>query len=494
MTHKGGVKRAPEPEAELELERLRAENLRLSDQVKWLVKTESELNNFQEQLDRQIHIYRHLYETGKRFSSAASVNEILGVVSEFVLYELGFERCLLLLRDSTDEHFRVAARDGYYGETTPSVAQLTIPRAAALLQPLVERECVVCELDCDSETLEAAGRQFGMREYIVFPFGQDPRDPRGLAIAGNSIERSAYHTRIEPESEALMGLANVVRQASTALANLESYLALEAERRLLERKVEERTLELSRAKEASEAANRAKSRFLANMSHELRTPLNAIIGYSEMLVEEAQDFGNESLVPDLEKIRAAGRHLLALINDVLDLSKIEAGKMQVFCETFDVAQLVRDTATTVAPLAEKNCNRLEVECGAELRTMHTDLVKVRQILLNLLSNACKFTHDGTIRLEAVRERNGQSDLIVFRVTDSGIGMSPEEIGRIFEAFTQADAATAHRYGGTGLGLTITAHHCRMLGGDVAVESEPGKGSRFTVRLPAQISSHPPREL
>ena len=482
--------RQAEPEEALELERLRAENLRLSDQVKWLVKTESELNAFQEQLDRQIHIYRHLYETGKRFSGAESVDEILGVVSEFVVYELGFERCLLLLRDRADEHFHVAARDGYYDDAIPSVATLTIARNAPLIEPLGEREWVVCELDCDSKPLEDAGRQFGMREYILFPLGHDPREPRGLAIAGNSSERSAFHTRVEPEGEALMGLANVVRQASTALANVESYLALEAERRLLERKVEERTVELSRAKEASEAANRAKSLFLANMSHELRTPLNAIIGYSEMLVEEAHEFGNKSLVADLEKIRASGRHLLSLITDVLDLSKIEAGKMELFCETIDVAQLVSDTSATVAPLVEKNRNRLEVECGAELRTMHTDLVKLRQILLNLLSNACKFTRDGMIRLEALRERNGQSDVIQFRVTDSGIGMSRSEIGRIFEAFTQADAATAHKYGGTGLGLTITAHHCRMLDGDIAVESEPGKGSRFTVRLPAQIASHP----
>ena len=484
------MRQAAEPEEALEVERLRAENVRLSDQVKWLVKTESELNTFQEQLDRQIHIYRHLYETGKRFSGAESVDEILGVVSEFVVYELGFERCLLLLREGAEGHFRVAARDGYYDETIPSVAQLTISRDAPLIQLLGDREWVVCELNCDSKTPEEAGPQFGMREYSVFPLGQDPREPRGLVIAGNSSERSAFHTRVEPEGEALMGLANVVRQASTALANVESYLALEAERRLLERKVEERTVELSRAKEASEAANRAKSLFLANMSHELRTPLNAIIGYSEMLVEEAHDSGNQSLVSDLEKIRASGRHLLSLITDVLDLSKIEAGKMQLFCETFDVAQLVRDTATAVAPLVEKNCNRLEVDCGADLRTMHTDLVKLRQILLNLLSNACKFTRDGMVRLDALRERSGQSDVIQFRVTDSGIGMSPPEIGRIFEAFTQADATTAHKYGGTGLGLTITAHHCRMLGGDIAVESEPGKGSRFTVRLPAQISSHP----
>ena len=247
--------------------------------------------------------------------------------------------------------------------------------------------------------------------------------------------------------------------------------------------------ELLKARQDAEAANTAKSQFLAHMSHELRTPLNAIIGYSEMVEEEVGDLGHPELAPDLQKIRAAGRHLLALINDILDLSKIEAGKLELFLEPFEVRQVVEEVATTVRPLVEKNANRLELVCGPGLGTMHADLVKVRQALLNLLSNASKFTERGTITLSAERERNGDGrEWMVFAVRDSGIGMTPEQMGRLFEAFSQADASTSRRYGGTGLGLAITRRFCQMMGGDVVVASEPGKGSTFTVRLPAALEA------
>ena len=250
--------------------------------------------------------------------------------------------------------------------------------------------------------------------------------------------------------------------------------------------------ELLLARREAEAANNAKSQFLASMSHELRTPLNAIIGYSEMLEEEAADTGQTGFVPDLEKIRAAGRHLLSLINDILDLSKIEAGKLELFLETFDVRGTIAEVGTTVTPLVAKNGNRLEIRC-ADVGRMHSDLTRTRQVLLNLLSNACKFTQHGTIGLAADRERAADgSEWVVLRVSDSGIGMTPEQMAKLFEAFSQADASTSRHYGGTGLGLAITRRFCRMMGGDVTVASEAGRGSTFTVRLPAALGELRPR--
>ncbi len=235
------------------------------------------------------------------------------------------------------------------------------------------------------------------------------------------------------------------------------------------------------AREASEQANLAKSAFLANMSHELRTPLSAIIGYSEMLLEEVEDGGGDAgLAPDMRKIETNARHLLGLINDVLDLSKVESGKMDVYAETFDVEPMLRDLAATVQSLVDRKGNTLVLDIGATLGSAHTDLTKVRQIVLNLLSNAAKFAEGGTITLAASRE----GDRLAFRVSDTGIGMTAEQLGRLFQRFTQADASTTRRFGGTGLGLSLTKALVEVLGGDIRVESEPGRGSTFAVSLPA----------
>ena len=233
----------------------------------------------------------------------------------------------------------------------------------------------------------------------------------------------------------------------------------------------------------AEAATRAKSDFLASMSHELRTPLNAIILYSELLQEEAVDHGQPGSITDLQKIQSAGKHLLELINDILDLSKIEAGKMSLCIETFDIRTMLDELLDTAAPLVQKNNNRLNVHCEDTLGTMDSDLTKTRQILLNLLSNAGKFTRDGAIALDVRHSAMAGRPCVEFAVTDTGVGMTQAQTEKIFEPFTQADVTTTRKYGGTGLGLALVSRFCQLLGGSVTVQSAPVEGARFVVRLP-----------
>jgi signal transduction histidine kinase len=254
------------------------------------------------------------------------------------------------------------------------------------------------------------------------------------------------------------------------------------------RSAEEARQAAEETREAAEAANKAKSAFLANMSHELRTPLNAIIGYGELLQEEAEDAGHEELIPDLQKICTSGKHLLKLINNVLDLSKIEAGKMDLYVETFDLEQLVEEVAATAEALVAKNSNRFELRLPPDLGELKGDATKLKQVLLNVIGNAGKFTENGTISLEVRRENDYDGSWVVFRMTDTGIGMKPEQLAKLFQAFTQADAATTRKYGGTGLGLVLSRRFCQMMGGEIGVKSEFGKGTEFTVRLPSDVAN------
>jgi signal transduction histidine kinase/DNA-binding response OmpR family regulator len=254
--------------------------------------------------------------------------------------------------------------------------------------------------------------------------------------------------------------------------------------------LERRQHELEAAMAQAEAANLAKSSFLANMSHELRTPLNAIIGYSEILQEMSQDDGLDEYTGDLGKIQSAGRHLLNLISDILDLSKIEAGKMDIYFEDFELPALVEEIRAIVKPLIEKNSNVLEIVCPPDIGKMHSDRTKLKQNLLNLISNATKFTTNGTVSLTIERDRAQANEPVTFRVRDSGIGMTPEQLAKLFAPFAQADASTTKRYGGTGLGLAITRHFCEILGGSIQVDSTAGVGSVFTMVLPGSKPAVP----
>lgn len=295
-----------------------------------------------------------------------------------------------------------------------------------------------------------------------------------------AIERFERQRAQEALSKAKQELEITVEQRTAQIKGANKLLRLEvAERKRAE-------VALQEALHKAQAASRAKSSFLANMSHELRTPLNAIIGYSEILQEEAVAESLNYLLPDIEKIRSAGQHLLTLINDILDLSKIEAGRMELYLETFDLANLVEEVVATLHPLVEKNHNRLEVSCCQNLGTMYADLTKVRQILFNLLSNALKFTERGIVRLTVTREGAGNHDWVYLCVSDTGIGMSTEQQQHLFEAFTQGDASTTRNYGGTGLGLAISRRYCQMMGGDITVESQLAAGSTFTVHLKAKV--------
>jgi signal transduction histidine kinase len=334
----------------------------------------------------------------------------------------------------------------------------------------------------------------------------DPDFPIGQQMAAGAGHRTTLGVPLLREGAAIGALAITQQEIRPFTEQQIALLETFADQAVIAIENARLFSELQEANWALGEASQHKSQFLANMSHELRTPLNAIIGYSEMLQEEAEDTDADAFLPDLQRINAAGKHLLGLINDILDLSKIEAGRMDLYLETFSVAELIRDVTAIVTPLVEKNANRLVVVCDDEIGTMTADLTKVRQALFNLLSNAAKFTDHGTITLRVAREaptpalsqKEGESGPqnpeprtenlpVSFAVSDTGIGMTEEQLGRLFEASSQAEASTRSQYGGTGLGLAISRHFCRLMGGDLTVESVYRQGSTFTARLPLVVT-------
>ena len=321
-------------------------------------------------------------------------------------------------------------------------------------------------------------------DLVLLPHEEVEEQYASIHREGACLFGESYTPNLHGEEVFLSATASALYDSEGRIVG-----AIESIRDITDRKRAE--VALQQAKEIADAANRSKSTFLANMSHELRTPLNAIIGYSEMLQEEAGELELANFVSDLERINSAGKHLLGLINDILDLSKIEASKIELYLETFSVSAMITDVVSTVEPLIKKNNNTIRLVLDDDVGEMTADLTRVRQCLFNLFSNAAKFTEHGEISLTVTRSREDAADWITLRVSDGGIGMTPEQLTRLFQPFTQADSSTTRKYGGTGLGLTITRHFCRMMGGDISVESEPDRGSTFIIRLPAIVATDEP---
>ena len=439
-------------------------------------KTLNAVKTINEELEREISERKRVEETLRRQKEYLAVlhETTLGLVSRLNLDDLlqglitrtaqlfGTPNGFIDLVDAERGELERKVGAGIFDQPTIYTRRLGNGMAGKICQ---SGECLVID---DYDAWSGRSTHFG--QNVVSAVMGAPLKP-GEEIMG--VIGIAYGTESERTfgDEDVQLLNSFAQLASLALDNARLYS------------------QASEARETAESVSRAKSTFLANMSHELRTPLNAIIGYSEMLLEDAEASGQKEFIPDLQKIAASGQHLLSLINEILDLSKIEAGKMDLYLESLDVKRMIEEVLSTIQLLAEQNENDLKVQWGDNLGTMYADLTKVRQSLFNLLSNACKFTERGTVSLDVFRDTLDGVDWLTFSISDTGIGMTEEQIGRLFQEFSQAEVSTTRKYGGTGLGLLLSEQFCQMMGGDIAVESELGIGSTFTIRLPAKVVDH-----
>jgi signal transduction histidine kinase/CheY-like chemotaxis protein len=411
------------------------------------------------ELGRSVGELKALGEVGSAVSSTLDLDTVLTTILTHANQLAGTQAGQIFDYDEETEELRPRATFGYTADIAEALRRNPIRKGEGVTgQAILNRQPVqvpdIAAEGAYDRRLRDLILDSGFRALLAVPLIREDQVMGALAIA--------RRTTGEFPQQVVDLLTTFASQSALAMQNARLFHQLEI-------------------------ASHHKSTFLANMSHELRTPLNAVIGYSEMLQEDAVDVGADGLVPDLKKVNAAGKHLLELINSILDLSKIEAGKMELHLEDFNVARMVEDIASMIQPLAEKNGNRLEVTCDAESGSMHADLTKVRQVLFNLLSNACKFTEGGTVSLAVQRERSDSDAWLTFTVEVTGIGLNAEQLGRLFQEFSQADTATARKYGGTGLGLALSRRLCRLMGGEITVASEPDRGSTFTVRLPADVA-------
>jgi signal transduction histidine kinase/DNA-binding response OmpR family regulator len=434
------------------------------------------------------HLFQQLQERTAELSRSLEESRVLGEISQLVSSSLDLEKVLttivgasVRLAQSESGTIYTVAEDGAIApRASLGLDEKTIEalRASAGTPDTIVRRVMAGRQAVQIEDIEAAQmseatrgalRCGGFRALLAVPM-MHTGEVVGVLIVRRT-ESGVF------SDAAVRLLETFATQSAVAVQNARLFTLLEEKSRELQ------------------LASEHKSRFLANMSHELRTPMNAIIGVSEILLEDARDLQRDDEVEPLERILRAARHLLVLINGILDLSKIEAGKMELELATFEVEPLVRDVAATatVGAAAQKNGNHILVECEPGLGAMYADETRVRQTLLNLASNAVKFTERGTVTLSVERGKSAAGS-VVFRVTDTGIGMTEEQMARLFNDFTQADSSTVRKYGGTGLGLAISRRFCRMMGGDITVESKPGRGSTFTVRLPDRVPQAAPAQL
>jgi signal transduction histidine kinase/CheY-like chemotaxis protein len=410
---------------------------------------------------------RALGEVGRAVSSTLDLPTVLTSVVSHAVELSGSDAGAIYEYDETTEEFHLRASHQMEEQLAQALrlnpirfGSGTVGRAAAIAAP-VQVTDILDEQESSATRTRSILRDVGYRSLLAIPLLREGRVMGGLSV----YRREAGNFSKE--------VVNLLQTFAT-----QSVLAIQNAR--LFREIEDKSRQL-------EVASRYKSEFLANMSHELRTPLNAIIGYSEMLEEEAADLGQKTFIPDLQKINGAGKHLMSLISNILDLSKIEAGKMDLYLENFEIVPMIKEVIATVKPLIEKNANTLQLHYADGLGQMRSDVTKLRQMLFNLLSNASKFTERGTITLRVDRESANGSGWVSFSVSDTGIGMTPEQTSKLFQAFTQADTSTTRKYGGTGLGLAISQKFCHLMGGEITIESAVGQGSTFKVRLPAIVA-------
>lgn len=446
-----------------EVMRLEAENRQLGEQVKLLARTETRLYASQQALDTHRAMYRHLADVGRSLASSTDLDNIVKVTVEFVLYGVGLQRCVVLLEH--DGRYEVRALDGY--ESAAEKARVAA-MAIAHDDPVLSRfegavHALAHEATARDEDLLRLGESVGMDEFFLLPLGSLTGEDSGLLIAGNTLAKARHHTRVSADGETMTLLGSLSSHVATTIENARRYHALRI-----------RNIEV-------EHANKMKSAFLATMSHELRTPMNAIIGFTRLVMKKCAGVLPERQFQNLTRVENSALSLLAIINDILDLSKVEAGRAELVFEEVSAKELLEDVVESLRPLATAKSLALNFAWPSDSPTITTDVKRLRQVVTNLLSNAIKFTKAGSVTLAG--SWSPTTSRMVLQVIDTGVGMPETEHAVIFEPFHQLDGSMTREVGGTGLGLAIVKELVSLLGGTINVTSKLGTGSTFTVDLP-----------